>query len=143
MTCPGSGMGVTLTFGTSAFTAEITGISGGDMVREWYDTTHFGSPVGGSFSDVRWMEQCPADMASVTDIVVEIIYDIDATPPIDQPIEAITIQAPPKVGQVTGGKIEFDGGMKQYNGASFGMRDVRRGQYTLAVTGDLAFTPGA
>lgn len=135
-------MGVTITFEDSAFTAQITGISGGDLVREWYDSTHFGSAVGTTFSDIRWMEQCPGDLASVSDIVVEIIYDIDDTPPIDQPIENITIQAPPKVGQSTGGKIEFSGGMKQYNGASFGMRDLRRGQYTLAVTGELTFTPG-
>lgn len=143
MTCVGSGMGVTITFADTAFTAEITAISGGDMVREFYDSTHFGSAVGTDFSDIRWMEQCPGDLASVSDIVVEILYDIDDLPPIDQPLEEITIQAPPKVGQSTGGRIVFQGAMKQYNGASFGMRDLRRGQYTLAVSGPLEFTAGS
>lgn len=138
-----SGMGVTIAFEDSEFSAQITGISGGDMIREWYDKTHFGSPVGTDFNDVRWMEQCPGQLASVSDIVVEIITDMDVLPPIDQPVEQITIQSPPKTGQTTGAKIVFQGGMSQFNGPSFQMRDMRRGQYTLKVTGPLEFTAGA
>ena len=136
-------MGVTIAFADSEFEAEITGISGGDLVREWYDATHFGSAKGTDFNDVRWMEQCPGDLASVNDIVVEIKYDIDALPPIDQPAEQITIQCPPKTGQTTGGKIVIQGGMKQYGGPSLTMRDLRRGQFILAVTGPPEFTAGA
>lgn len=138
-----SGMGVTITFADSAFAGQITGISGGDLVREWFDATHFASAVGTDFADVRWMEQCPGQLASVSDIVVEILYDMDLLPPIDQPEEVITIQSPPKVGQTTGAKLVFTGGMSQYNGASFGMKDLRRGQYTLKVTGPPEFTAGA
>lgn len=139
----GSGMGVTIAFEDSEFAAQITGISGGDLVREWYDKTHFGSAKGTDFNDVRWMEQCPGDLASVNDITVEILYDIDALPPIDQPTEQITIQCPPKAGQTTGGKIVFQGGMKQYGGPSLAMRDMRRGQFILAVTGPPEFTAGS
>jgi len=139
----GSGMGVTIAFEDSEFTAKVTGISGGDLVREWFDSTHFGSPVGTDFADIRWMEQCPGDMASVDDIVVEIQYDIDVLPPIDQPVEEITIQCPPKTGQTTGGKLVFQGGMSKYGGPSFTMKDLRRSQYTLKVTGAPEFTAGA
>lgn len=139
----GSGMGVTIDFDDSNFNAKITGISGGDLVREWYDKTHFGSAAGTDFDGCRWMEQEPGDLASVNDIVVEILHDIDMLPPIDQPTEQITIQCPPKVGQTTGGKIVFQGGMKQYGGPSLTMRDTRRGQYILAVTGPPEFTAGS
>lgn len=138
-----SGMGVTIDFATTDFSAQITGISGGDLVREWFDKTHFGSAVGSDFDGVRWMEQCPGDLASVTDIVVEIIFDLDVLPPIDQPAEVITIQSPPKTGQTTGGKLVFTGGMTNYKGASFVMKDLRRGQYTLKVSGSPEFTAGA
>lgn len=142
MSCQ-SGMGVTIDFATSSFSAQITGISGGDLIREWYDATHFGSAVGTDFADVRWMEQCPGQLASVSDITVEIIYDMDSLPPIDQVEEVITIQSPPKVGQATGARLVFTGGMSQYNGASFGMKDLRRGQFTLKVTGPPEYTAGA
>ena len=138
-----SGMGVTIAFGTSLFAAQITGISGGDLVREWYDKTHFGSPVGTDFNGVRWMEQCPGQLASVTDIVVEILSDLDVLPPIDEPAEVITIQSPPKTGQTTGGKLVFTGGMSNFKGPSYVMKDLRRGQYTLKVTGSPEFTAGA
>lgn len=138
-----SGMGVTIDFATTDFVAQITGISGGDLVREWFDKTHFESPVGTDFDGVRWMEQCPGDLASVTDIVVEILFDMDVLPPIDQPAEVITIQSPPKTGQATGAKLVFTGGMTNYKGASFVMKDLRRGQYTLKVSGSPEFTAGA
>jgi hypothetical protein len=89
------------------------------------------------------MEQCPGDLASMTDIVVEILYDMDVLPPIDQPLEEITIQSPPKAGQVTGAKLVFNGAMSNYKGASFAMKDLRRGQYTLKVNGAPEFTAGA
>ncbi len=143
MTCT-TGMGVTITFADSAFSAQVTGLSGGDLIREWYDSTHFESAVGTDFAGVRWMEQCPGELASVSDIVVEIIYDIDALPPIDQPEEVITIQTPLKGAEATAGsKLVFTGGMSQYNGASYGMKDLRRGQFTLKVTGPPEFTAGA
>lgn len=138
-----SGMGVTIDFATTSFSAQVTGISGGDMIREWFDKTHFESAVGTDFAGVRWMEQCPGQLASVSDIVVEILYDMDALPPIDQPAEVITIQSPPKVSQTTGASLVFTGGMSQYNGASFGMKDLRRGQFTLKVTGPPEYTAGA
>jgi hypothetical protein len=138
-----SGMGVTIVFEDSEFAGKVTGISGGDLVREWYDSTHFGSAAGTDFDGLRWMEQCPGDLGSVNDIVVEILYDMDLLPPIDQPVEEITIQSPPKAGQTTGARLVFQGGMSQYGGASFAMRDLRRGQYTLKVTGPPEFTAGA
>ena len=137
-----SGMGVTIAFGTSAFLANITGISGGDLVREMYDSSHFGSAVGTDFADVRWMEQAPAEMASVDDIAVEIQFDIDTLPPIDQPIEVITIQCPPKTGQATGGKLVVNGCMKKYGG-SYTMKDIRRGSFIIGVSGPPEFTAGA
>ncbi len=138
-----SGMGATITFATTMFEAQVTGISGGDMIREWFDSTHFGSANGTDFNDIRWMEQCPGDLASMSDIVVEIIHDLEDLPPIDQPAEVITIQAAPLPGDTQGPKLVFTGGMKQYNGASYTMRDLRRGQYTLAVSGPPEFTAGS
>lgn len=137
-----TGMGVTIDFYDSAFSAQITGISGGELVRDFYDATHFESPVGTDFADLRWMEQSPSDMGSVNDITVEMLWDVDELPPIDQPIEQITLQCPPKTGQSTGCALVFDGGMKQWGG-SFQMRDRRRGTFILAVSGPMEFTPGA
>jgi hypothetical protein len=58
-------------------------------------------------------------------------------------VEEITIQSPPKIGQTTGAMLVFQGGMSQYGGPSLAMRDLRRGQYTLKVTGPPEFTAGS
>lgn len=137
-----SGMGVTIVFEDSEFAAQVTGISGGDLIREFFDDTHFGSPVGTDFAGVRWMEQSPGDLASVSDIVVEILFDMDVLPPIDEPLEDITIQSPPKVGQSAGAKLVINGAMSNYKGASFAMKDRRRGQYTIKVNGPPEYTAG-
>lgn len=136
-----TGMGVTISFYTTLFDACITGISGGELVREFYDATCFDSPAGTDHNDIQWMEQSPADLASVNDITVEMLWDLDEIPPIDQPMETITIQCPPKAGESTGAKLVFTGGMKQWGG-SFQMRDRRRGSFILAVSGPMEFTPG-
>lgn len=137
-----TGMSVTIEFEDSQFEAQVTGIGGGELVREFYDATHFGSPAGTDHNDIQWMEQSPADLGSVNDITVEMLWDLDELPPIDQPIEQITITAPPKVGQVSGATLVFDGGMKQWGG-TFAMRDRRRGSFIIAVSGAMEFTPGA
>lgn len=138
-----TGMGVTITFATTTFAASVTGISGGDLIREFFDNTHFGSPVGTDFDGVRWLQQQPGDLASVGDILVEILYDIEVLPPIDEPLEVITIQCPPGAGQVTGPKLVVTGAMSNYKGANFAMKDRRRGQYTIKVSGAPEFTAGA
>ena len=137
----GTGMGVTVTFGTSGFTAEITGISEIKMKRDWYERTHFLSPVGTQFDLVRWMEQCPGDIASVDDLTIQMFWDVNTDPPIDQPIETITIQCPAKEGESTGAKLVFQGGMAEYGG-SFEMRAFRAGSFVLKVSGPPEWTPG-
>lgn len=138
-----TGMGVTIAFATTEFAASITGISGGDLIREFFDNTHFGSAVGTDFSGVRWLEQQPGDLASVSDILVEILYDMEVLPPIDEPLEVITIQCPPGTGQATGPKLVVTGALSNYKGASFAMKDRRRGQYTIKVSGPPEYTAGA
>ena len=130
-----TGMGVTITFATTTFAASITGISGGDLIREFFDNTHFGSAAGTDFNGVRWLEQQPGDLASVSDIIVEILYDIEVLPPIDEPLEVITIQCPPGPSQTTGPKLVVTGAMSNYKGAGFAMKDRRRAQYTIKEIG--------
>ena len=66
-----SGMGVTIAFATSLFAGKITGIGGGELVREWYDNTHMSSASGSDHPLLRWMEQVPADLGSVNDFTVD------------------------------------------------------------------------
>lgn len=143
MSTLGSGAGVTLAFATTTtFTPSITGISGGELIRDVYDKTHFGSAVGVDHALLRWREQEAGDFGSVNDFIVDMLYNIDTIPPIDKAPEIITLQCPPKTGQTTGGKIVFTGFLKEFGG-SFVMKDTRRGRFVVCVTGPMEYTAGA
>jgi len=139
----GSGAGVTMLFATSTtFVPKVTGIGGGELAREVYDTTHFLSAAGVDMPLLRWMEKDAGDYGSAADFTVEMLYDIDTIPPLDKASEVITLQCPPKGAQTTGGKLVFTGFLTKYGG-SFGMKDTRRGQFVVAVTGPVEFTAGS
>lgn len=130
----GTGMGVEVTFETSGFTAQITGISDIKMKREWYEKTHFLSPVGTQFDLLRWMEQCPGDIGSVDDITCQMLWNVDTEPPIDEQPEVITFQCPPKPGQSVGAKLTITGGLSE-SGGNFEMKGLRAGSFVIKVTG--------
>lgn len=77
------GTGTTITFATSAFSAEILSVDGPSRSRESVQTSHMGSTDYHTFT--------PADLVDGGEVTVEIAHESTISPPIDQDAELITI----------------------------------------------------
>jgi hypothetical protein len=80
-----TGNGVTITFGTSGFTASYTRLGGTEMSRESLETTHIGTTDYKTFT--------PDDLVDGGEFTVEFLWDPAMTtfPPITGAAETITI----------------------------------------------------
>lgn len=137
-----SGIGTTITFGTSGFTGLVRALNGIGMSRESLDMTHMGSPAGSTFTGVIFREKEPGDLADSNDITVDILWDPDEnTLPIDQDPETITIQFRPVAGQSTGASWSFTGYMADWS-ADVPYDGLITGSYTLVVSGEPTWTAG-
>ncbi len=122
------GTGITIGFGTSAFAAEITDITGPGLERESVETTHQGT------EDAR--THAPVDLFDAGELGFDIHFNPDTDPPIDQPEETITITWP------SGATWVFQGFMTGYEPAT-PLEDKMTGSVTIKITGDITITPAA
>jgi hypothetical protein len=134
--------GTTITFGTSAFAANVLDITMPAADRPALDTTHMGTAAGAEHTNASWRTYIPSDVGSWSGCRVSMHYDPDLLPPIDEAAETITIQFQPAVGQSTGASVAFTGFMTTYSGNA-SLDDVAGGDYELQVTGDIAIAPGS
>ena len=91
------GIGTTIAFATSAFTANITNVDSGDITRNVVDKTHLGTT--GS------REKMPGDLVDEGDVTFQFQFDPDAQPPIAAAAETITITFPIPAGKSTGATL--------------------------------------
>jgi hypothetical protein len=127
-----TGLGTTVTFGTTAFAADITGISRDGAERGLLEATHFGTTAGGK-------EYAPADMYDQGQLTLDILYDPDESIPIDQPAETITIQFQPKTGQTTGVSHAFSGFVTS-SSAEVPLEDRMEANITIQISGAITVT---
>lgn len=80
-----NGTGITIGFGTSNFTAEIMSVNGSGITRPSIDTSHHGSTE---------RTFIPGDLVDNGTVDVEINFDPDEQPPIDEAPETVTITFP-------------------------------------------------
>ena len=120
------GTGITIVFGTSAFEAEITDITGPGLARDSVETTHQGTV------DAR--THAPVDLFDAGELGFDIHFNPDTDPPIDGDEEAITITWP------SSAKWVFQGFMTGYE-PSTPLEDKMVGSIVIKVTGDITITP--
>ncbi len=118
--------GITIDFGTTAFTAEITDVSGPGLSRDSVDVTHQGTVDALAFT--------PADLFDAGEASFDIAFNPDTSPPIDQVAETITITWP------AGATWVFNGFMTGYE-PSAPLNDKMTGSVTIKVNGDITITP--
>lgn len=101
-------LGLTITFLTSAFSAEITDVSGDGMERDEIDTSHLGTaavPAG----SVGNMTSVPAKLVNPGGVTLELHYNPDNLPPLREDPETVRITFPVPAGMATGAKLEGSG----------------------------------
>jgi len=127
------GTGVTITFGTSAFSASITNVSLADIERASIDVTHMASTT---------KEYMPGDLVDWGSIEIEILFDPDTWPPIDQAAETITVTFPTPSGHSSGATAVGSGFLTKVTG-TIPLENAMKMTCTLKWAGSVAFTDAA
>ena len=118
--------GITITFGTSGFTARMTDISGPSMTREAIDSSHQGTTDSMTFIF--------ADLVDNGEVSFTAHYNPDTDVPINAAEETITIGYP-----TAGASISFPGGMTAHSN-ELPLNGLMTADVTIKVTGDITRT---
>lgn len=122
---PATGFGIEIAF-ASGFLAQITSVTLPEQTREKIDVSHTQSP------DSR-MQFIMADLVDSGELEVELNFDPTASPPIDDPFEAVTITFG------SGTTWEFSGALISYGGEA-PLDDRMTATATIAVSGLITIT---
>lgn len=123
------GTGIAVAFGTSGFTAELLAVNGNDISRTDIDVTHMGSAT--------YMEFQPSKLLNGGSVDIELGFDPDAQPPIDQPPETITITFPLPSGGISPATLVFTGYVNTWSFA-VPLEDKMTATATIKIDGKTA-----
>lgn len=124
------GTGLTVTFGTSGFSAYLLDFGGPKVGRAAVDTTHYATTGGRTFR--------PGDLYDGGEITLEVAFDPDLTPPMlaqEQP-ETITVTWPLPSGKSTAASWSFSAFLTNYEPKA-PLEDRMTASLTLKITGSI------
>ena len=124
------GTGTTIVFATSGFSAEIISVSLSDISRAEVDVTHMSSTVK-SFM--------PGDLVNWGSVEMEILFDPDTIPPIDQAAESVTVTFPIPSGKSAGATAVGSAFLTKASG-TIPLEDAMKMTCTLKWAGAVTFT---
>ena len=135
------GTGTTITFGTSNFSSELTGLGWSGIARESVDTSHMGTSAAGA-TEIGQRTFIPGDLVDPGEISIELHFDPDQQPPIDQATETITISFPLVAGDATPADWACSGFMTDFE-LGVPLEDKMTATATLKITGNITLTAAA
>lgn len=125
------GQGTIIAFGTTSFVSFVDNIDTSGLSREALDTTHLATADAKTFQ--------PTDLVDSGEIGLELHFDPDEFPPIDQPAEVVTITWPIPEGGAAGATWVFTAFMTNFD-ASAAVGEKMTASATLKVSGLIAQT---
>jgi hypothetical protein len=125
------GTGASVTFGTSGFTANYTELRLPGMSRPVIKTSHLGTTTADTFT--------PGDLVDFGEFEMDLQWDPDDFPPIDQVAETITLTFPLSSGGSTAAKFQFTGFAHNFSGA-VPHEELMTGSLTVKISGDITDT---
>lgn len=128
------GTGLTITFGTSSWSANFTVSNWSGLSRESVETTHLGTTTAKTFT--------PADLYDAGELQIDFQFDVDDFPPIDQVAETITVTYPLSSGGSTAGTWVASGFMTNFD-HSVETETLMSGSATVKFTGSITPTDEA
>jgi hypothetical protein len=130
------GVGLTITFGTSSFSANIIEVSGsGNFQRAKIDATHLGSSTA--------MQYILASLYDPGDVTLKIQWNGDQVPPTDGVAETITITPPLPSGQSTAGTLVFSAGVTGFPFSVPRAGELMTADVQLGILGAITITPSS
>jgi len=123
-----AGFGISITFATSSWSADLLDISPPAATREAIDVSHMGLASG-------FKEFMPSDLVDWGEAKLTVAFDPATRPPIDAAVEQITITFP------EGDTWVFDGFLTKYEPKA-PMEDKMTADVTLKVSGNVVMSAG-
>lgn len=136
-----NGTGVAIVFGTSSFSSELLSIDGSGVSRVSIDTSHHGTAAAGAL-DFGNMTSIPGDLSDPGAIDIELHFDPDQEPPIDQPAETITITFAKFAADATATIWAASGYMTDFNWG-VPLEDKMTATATIKFSGPVSITAAA
>ena len=128
------GQGTKILFGTTGFVSNVDNIDTSGLSREAFDTSHLLT------EDAKTFE--PTDLVDSGEIGLELHFDPDEFPPINQPSEIVTITWPIPAGSANGATWTFTAFMTNFDaGAAKG--EKMTASATLKVSGTIVSVPAS
>lgn len=127
-----------ITFGTSGFSAEITGVGMDGIERSDIDVSHLGTPdaQSGGSGVLNAREFKPGKLYDPGGLDLDIQYEPGTNPPINGDPETITLTAD------GGGSISFQGYVNGFNFEGE-LEGKWTGTISIKASGPITFTPAA
>ncbi|KKL27192.1 hypothetical protein LCGC14_2387670 [marine sediment metagenome] len=119
------GTGTTVTFGTSAFAAELLDVSGPNVTRESLDITHMGTTEAREFVE--------ATLYDGGEVTFTLQYDVDDTPPQSGATETVTIAF------AGTGNVNFSGFLTSFS-VTAAIDEIMQATMGFKVTGAVAWS---
>lgn len=126
-----TGFGIAITF-ASGFFAEIRNVDGPELSRGTIDTSHAGT-TGGYRTFIF------QDLLEGGAVDIDMLFDPNDVPPIDDALETVTITFPLPAGGLTPATWAFSGGLTNYRPTA-PYDDLMTATATLKVAGAITYT---
>lgn len=130
--------GMSISYATSSFTAELIGAGNSGVSRKSVDVSHMGTAAPGAaeYGNMKFIAGRLTDAGSLD---VEMHYNPDTIPPIDLAAEVITVTFPLFPGDTTAAKLVFTGFFTSYDEA-YPLDDKMVVSGAIKVSGSIAVT---
>lgn len=128
-----------LVYGTSVsapFCAEVIGVNWSGLTRQAIDQTHTGTAD-------NYMVFDPSKLVDGGQVEVELNFDADTEPPIEDAKAALTITFPPGAGQTTGASWSADAFLTEISVNGQDLAGKFTASTTWKISGKITFTGGS
>lgn len=133
---PLEGNGVTVTFGTSGWEAQLTNITWSGEERASLEKSHLGT--------VDYKTYGPAKLTDPGTLEIEFFFDSENAPPVKEDPETITIEMPKMDENSTNGaQYAGTGFLTKYDPFASKNDEYQMSKATIKWSGEVAYTPEA
>lgn len=130
--------GTTIVFGTSSFDAEVVGYGLSGQSRTMIDTTHLGTAAP-SANTIHNRTFLPSDISDPGELTLDIHFNPENLPPINGPLETITLTFPLASGDSTPTIYTFSGAVSGFEETS-ALDDKMTATMTVKISGAITKT---
>jgi len=136
-----SGVGTTITFGTSAFSAEITEVRWTGVARAAFETSHMGTaaPSSNHFGNKTFI---PSKLSDPGSLNLTVHFNAQTNPPIDAVPETITVTWPKAPADTTAATWAASGFVTSFE-VTDQLEAVMVATMTVKLTGNVTMTDAA